>query len=64
MLDNTTDIKNINEDETKEKVHLCLRCGKPLKSSSSVELGIGPTCYQKLKQEHKNKMHNLFLLNK
>ena len=32
-------------------VVLCKRCGKVLKAARSVELGYGPTCYKKIKNQ-------------
>ena len=35
-------------------VVLCKRCGKVLKAARSVELGYGPTCYKKIKNQDNN----------
>lgn len=60
MTDTKTETKIDLNKEVKEPVHLCLRCGKILKSATSIQLGFGHICYQKFKEEHKNKMRNLF----
>ena len=38
-----------------KKVKKCRRCGKPLKTPKSQELGFGPTCYKKYLAEKDNR---------
>lgn len=33
------------------KIGACLRCGRKLKTSKSIEQGFGPVCFKKHKQE-------------
>lgn len=51
---------NSNEDklqneEPKKEYTRCLRCGRILKNPIYKELGMGKTCYEKYKKEHKYK---------
>ena len=46
--------------ETPEHMYFCVRCGKPIKQIDSINLSMGPICYQKYCQEHKKRTKKLF----
>ncbi len=55
-------INDLSNEEEKEQIYYCRRCGRPIKHLESVNQNMGPICYkhycEEIKKKHKHK--NLF----
>ena len=45
----------MENEGTANRLHICRRCGRKLRSESSKEKGMGPSCYSKWVAEHGHK---------
>lgn len=55
-------IKKKKKKKRKEAKHFCSECGKPIYDEKSIEIGIGPTCLNRMYSDKQDKYSgNLFL---